>query len=63
MAAVAFVGCAVVAGLLWRVARRERAAAAMKSDVDAFSLVGEKDVEGEAEWSERVRRLGARELE
>lgn len=66
LAAVAFVGCAIVAGLLWMVARRERAAASYSSsgaDVDGFSVVGKKDVEGEAEWSERVRRFGAGELE
>lgn len=68
LAAVAFLGCAVVGGLLWRVARRERVVAtSCGADVDlgadGFSIVGKKDVEGEAEWSERVRRFGAGELE
>jgi hypothetical protein len=58
VAAVMFVGCAGVAGFLYRVAKRERDAA--YAGGYAVEIGGGKDVEGEVEWSERVGQLDTR---
>jgi hypothetical protein len=65
VAAVAFVGCAGVAGLLYRVAKREKEAAyaggnAVEIGDYAVEIGGAKDVEGEVEWSERVGQFDTR---
>jgi hypothetical protein len=65
VAAVAWLGCAGVAGFLYRVAKRERDAAyaggyAVEIGDYAVEIGGGKDVEGEVEWSERVGQLDTR---
>jgi hypothetical protein len=65
VAAVAFVGCAGVDGLLYRAAKRERDAAyagscAVEVGDYPVEIGGGKDVEGEVEWSERVGQIDTR---